>query len=231
MIEALGQIVRGALERLVRQMEHDLPPALAALVILLIAFLAARLARWLVLRVVKGIEWDLWLRRSGLTGFVDRSGRLRVSRLLAQTVYWGLLTLGVVAALNAFSTETTSRLAAGILSILPRAVAAAAIVVGGVWLGRYLGQSVVIWAVNEDLPSPRKLALGVRALVTFASVVAAADTLQFAPAVFLWAFVLILGGVALAGGLALGLGGGEALRRHLSQREVSEEERSLWNHL
>jgi hypothetical protein len=232
-IDTFREILRGAIERLSRQMQHDLPPVLAAAVILLLAYMAARFVRWLVLRAVKGIEWDLWLRRSGLVVMIDRSGTLHVSRLLAQAAYWCILTLGLLGALNALSTETTSRLAAGILSVLPRALAAGAVLLTGLWLGQYLGSGALVWAVNEELPAPRRLALGVRALVVFAAVVAAADILQFAASVFLWAFILTVGGVALAGGLAVGLGAGDALRRHLSERaEFSRaEERSLWNHL
>ncbi len=233
MIDTFREILRGALERLTRQMQHDLPPVLAAAVILLLAYLAARLVRWLLLRAVKGIEWDLWLRRSGLVVMIDRSGTLKVSRLLAHGAYWGILTLGVLGALNVLSTETTSRLAVAIVSALPRLVGAGAVLLVGLWLGQYLGRGTLVWAVNEDLPSPRRFALGVRALVVFAAVVAAADLLQFAASVFLWAFVLTVGGVALAGGLAIGLGASDALRRHLERRAdlSASEERSLWNHL
>jgi hypothetical protein len=227
-IDTLREIIRGALERLSRQVQHDLPPVLAALTIMLLAFLVARVVRWLLLRAVKGIEWDLWMRRSGLVGIIDRSGTLRASRLLAQAAYWAILTLGFLGALNALSTETTSKLALALLSILPRAAGAAAIVLAGLWLGQYLARGMLIWAVNEDLPSPRKLALAVRALVIFAAVVAAADTLNFAAGLFLWAFILVLGGAALAAGLAVGLGAGDAVRRHFERRA---EDRSLWTHL
>ena len=101
-------------------------------------------------------------------------------------------------------------------------MAGALILLAGLWLGQYLGRGALVWAVNEDLPSPRKLAAGVRALVTFAAVVVAADTLNFAPAVFLAAFILMLGGAALAAGLAIGLGARDAVRRHFEQRAGHE---------
>ncbi len=231
MISALQAIIRGALERLSVQIQRDLPAVLAAAAILLIAFLAARVVRWLVLRAVKGIEWDLWLRRSGLSGMLARSGTLRVSLILAHAAYWCILVIGLLAALNALSTEFTLRVANGIEALVPRLAAAAAIVVAGIWLGQYLARSALIWAVNEDLPAPRRLALAVRVFMISVAVVAAADTLNFAAGVFLSAFVLVLGGAALAAGISIGVGGSEAVRRYVEDRRASREERSLWNHL
>ncbi len=239
MIETLQAIIRGALERLSLQLRQDLPPVIAALAILLVAFLCARLARWLVLRAFKGIELDRWLRRSGLTGIVAPSGTFDASRAGARVAYWAILFAGLLAALNAFGTQVAARLADQMVSLFPRLLAGGLIVLAGMWLGQYLGRSALLWAVNEDLPAPRRIALGVRAVVVFAAVVVAADTLDFARSVFLAAFILVLGGAALAAGLALGLGTRDAVRRHLAaranlakhQEEHAFSEHTLWNHL
>ena len=239
MIEALRGIISGALERLSHLIKTDLPPLIAALAILAVAFLLAKLARWLVTRVFKGIEADQWLRRSGIGAMIDRSGSLRASRLVAQSAYWGVLTLGFLGAMSAFGTQFTTRIAEEFVLLLPRLLAGGLIVLAGTWLGQYLGRSTLVWAVNEDLPFPRRLALAVQALVVFAAVVAAAETVGFARSVLLAAFILIVGGAALAAGLALGLGARDAVRRHLAERPAEDRatdpdqpgERSLWNHL
>ncbi len=195
------------------------------------ALLLAALARWLTTKAFKGIELDHWLRRSGIAATLGASGRVPAARLAAQTVYWGILVAGVLTALNAFGTELTGRMTSAAVLLLPRLLGAAAILVGGMWLAQYLGRSALVWAVNEDLPSPRKLALLVRAAVLFAAVVVTADFLNFAPAVFLAAFVILLAGAALAGGLAVGLGARDAVRHHLELRQETHDERSLWTHL
>jgi hypothetical protein len=239
MIDTLQAIIRGALERLSQQMQHDLPPFIAALAILLMAFVCGRLARWLVLRAFKGIELDLWLRRSGIAAILNPSGTLRASRVAARTAYWGILLIGLLAALNALGTQVTSRMAEQIIFLFPKLVGGGLILLAGMWLGQYLGRSALIWAVNEDMPAPRRVALAVRALVVFASVVVAADALNFAKGVFLAAFVVILGGIALAAALAIGLGTRDAVSRRLAVRmheangsgQHALEERTLWNHL
>jgi hypothetical protein len=122
-----------------------------------------------------------------------------------------------------------------IVLLFPKLLAAAAIIFIGAWIGRYLGRTTLIWAVNEAMPGPRKLAAFVRALFTFGGVVAAADHLGFARNVFLAAFILVVGGIVLAAALALGLSGRESVRHLLDERKETAEdkvdERPLWRHL
>jgi hypothetical protein len=106
---------------------------------------------------------------------------------------------------------------------------------GGAWLSRYLGRSMLVWAVNEGLAEPRRLAGGVRVIVMFVAVVAAADYLNFARAVFLAAFIIVVGGAVITTSLAVGLGASGSVRRFLlrlkSRQSIEESNRPLWSHL
>jgi hypothetical protein len=95
---------------------------------------------------------------------------------------------------------------------------------------------MLVWAVNEDFPSPKRWSVLVRIIVMFVAVVVAADQLDFARSEFLAAFIILVGGGVLCVSLALGLGGATGVRRFLGDRrenQAAEEspERSLWNHL
>jgi hypothetical protein len=236
MIETLRAIARGTVQRLADQAETQLPPLIVATAIMLSAVLLAVAARLLILRVFHGIALDRFLRRSGVSSIIDHSGTLRASRMVAQFVYWALLLTGFLAALNAFGTQLTSRIAEAVVLLFPRLLAGAAVVVGGIWLGQYLGRSALLWAVNEDWPWARLFAAGVRALVVFAAVAVASDVMNFARGVILIAFIMVLGGGVLAASLALGLGARDAVRRRIGEtagegREEERSERYLWLHL
>jgi hypothetical protein len=235
-IETLKFIIKSSLDRLSSQLRDDLPPVIAAVIVLLAAYVLARLARWLTARVFKGIQVDRWLSRSGMSVILDHSGTLKASRAVAQTMYWVVLGIGFLVALNVFGTGLTTRIAENVVTLIPRLIVGALIVVGGLWLGQYLGRGALVWAVNEDLPYPRRFSMGVRCLIVFAAVVVAADTLNFARVVFLAAFILVLGGLVLAGALALGLGLRDNVRGRLGNptrpgEPLEHAERSLWNHL
>jgi hypothetical protein len=233
MIETLRKVLEGALERLHYHVTTYLPPLLAALTLVLGAYLAALLVRWVIYRIFKGLSMDKFLRQSGIAFMVDSSGRLRATRLVAETAYWGILLGGVLLGVNVFGTDLTTQIIQSFVFLLPKLVVAGLILLGGAWLGQYLGRSMLVWAVNEGFPSPRRLATVVRILILFVAVVVAADQLNFARSVFLAAFIIFVGGAVLAASLAIGLGGG-GLQRFLDEkREQAGQsgERSLWSHL
>lgn len=235
MVETLRQILQGAMDRLHEQVTTYLPATLAAIILLAAAYLLALGARWLLYRVFKGMGMDKFLRQSGVAFLLDRSGRLRAQRLVAETVYWAILLAGLLIAISAFNTDLTNRLVQGFVLLLPKLVVAGLILLAGAWLSQYLGRSLLVWAVNENLPSPRRLAAGLRIIIMFVAVVVAADQLSFARNVFLAAFIILVGGAVLAISLAVGIAGSQGLRRLIEEKreqaQASEGERSLWSHL
>jgi hypothetical protein len=234
MLVTLQSIFENTLARLSYQIITYLPALLAGLTILLFAYLLARLGRWLILRIFRGMALDQFLQQSGLSAMLDGSGQLRATRLVAETAYWGLLLLGFLTGLSAFNTELTSRIIETVVSLFPKVVTAAVILLAGLWLGQYLGRGALVWAFNEGLPSPRRLATAVRVLIPFIAVVVAADQLDFAKNVFLAAFIILVGGAVLAFSLALGLQNRDWLHHYLhSQGPPVEDsmERSLQDHL
>jgi len=234
MAETLQKVLEGALERLQLHMTTYVPPLLAAIIVVLGAYAVALGARWLVYRIFKGLTIDRFLRRSGVAYMIDQSGRLRATRLMAETVYWSILLTGLLTGLSVFGTDLTSQMISGFVFLLPKLVVAGVILLAGAWLSQHLGRTVLVWAVNESLPGPRRLASVVRFFIMFVAVVAAADHLNFARSVFLAAFLLLAGGAVLAASIAAGLGAGGALRHYIEDKRQHAEhsgERSLWNHL
>ncbi len=235
MFHLMEQVVRQAVERVSSQIMTYGPGLLAAVFILLVAVVVAKFARWLVMRIFKGVALDRFLRLSGLSSMLDKAGRLQTSQVVAKAAYWIILLIGILLALNSFDSELSARVTETVVFLFPKLVAAAAIILIGIWIGKYLARTTLVWAVNEGLPWPRRLAAFVRALFTFGGVVVAADHLDFARNVFFAAFILVVGGIVLAASLALGLSGPESVRHYLRNRkEVSQEsadERPLWKHL
>ena len=234
MFDLLEQILRQAVERVSSQILAYAPGLLAAIFILAVAFFIAKFVRWFIIRIFKGIAVDRFLRRSGLSSMIGQAGRLQTSIIVAKTTYWIILVAGMLVALSSFNSDLSSRVTETIVFLFPKLVAAAAIIIIGAWIGRYLGRTALVWAVNEGMPWPRKLAAFVRALFTFGGVVAAADHLNFARNVFLAAFILVVGGTVLAASLALGFSGRDSVRRYLQEKEGTAEngdDRPLWRHL
>jgi hypothetical protein len=233
MVGTLQEIVGKALERLAASVTTYLPSLLAGVTIFLGALIIASVVRWVLTRMIKAAAIDRFLHQSGLSSMLDRSGRLRATGLVAGTTYWIILLIGFLTGLSVFDTSLTSRMVDGVVFLLPKLVAAGAILLAGVWLAQYLGRSVLVWACNEGIPYARRLATAVRILIVFVSVVVAAEHLDFARSVFLAAFILLVGGVVLAVSIAVGMAAHRALAHHFTETPPAgeKEERSVWNHL
>lgn len=233
MIETLQNMFDRIVETIVYHLTTYVPPLVVALMILGIFWIVALALRWLITKAIKGTGIDRFLAETGLRSILDSSGRLHGMPLIAGVAYWFVLLCGFIFALNAFNTTLTSRAVDAAAALLPKVVTAAIILLLGAWLAQYLGRSVLVWSSNEDLPFPRRIAAITRLITMFVAVVVASDVLDFAPRVFFAAFVILVGGLVGAASLAVGLGGRDAVRRHLEQqaRKRDERERSLWSHL
>lgn len=232
MIQALQEILTRAGETLWEQIVIFVPALLAALVILGVAWAIAWTVRWASLRLFKVAALDHFLADSGLRSMMGRAGRAPGARLVASGLYVLILLGGILTALNVFNTRLTGQMVDGVVRLFPRLLTAAAILLAGFWVARFLGRETLVWASNEELPHPRRWAAAVRIGVAFVAVVAGAELLDFAPQVFLTAFIIAGGGAALAASLALGLGTRDAVRQALTERQAkAEEEKVLFNHL
>ena len=167
---------------------------------------------------------------------IDPSGGLRATGVVAETAYWSVMAVGILTGLSVFGTDLTTRLIEGFVLLVPKLVVAGAILLVGAWLSQYLARCMLVWAFNEGLPYPRRLASAVRLIVFFVAIVVAADHLNFARGVFLAAFIMFMGGLILTVSLAVGLGKSGEVRRYFEGKPddsetPSEPVRSLWNHL
>jgi hypothetical protein len=233
MIATLQQIMEKSIERLAVTAMTYLPPLVAGLIILGIAWVAAVAVRWAITRIFKGAGVDRFLHQSGLSSMLDRSGRLRATRIVSGGAFWLIIGTGALTGLSAFNTEMTNSMIQSVLFLMPKLLTAGVILLAGAWLGQYLGRSMLLWAYSEEMPSPQVLAACVRGVVVFVAVVVASDHLNFARSVFLTAFGALLAGGVIALSIALGFHARDLLRRRgAPQRETEDSgERSLWSHL
>ncbi|MGB9605983.1 MAG: mechanosensitive ion channel family protein, partial [Bryobacteraceae bacterium] len=195
MIETLRAILEQSLNRLGSTATTYIPPLLAALVIFLAAWAIAAVVRAAFLRLTKTAWLDRFVVESGLSSLFGRTRPLQTAPLVAGVLYWLILLVGLLTGLNAFNTALTTKMVEEVVFLLPKLAAAGVILLVGVWLSQYLARSTLVWAVNENLPHPRRLAMAVRVLVVFVAVVVAADHLNFARTLFLAAFLLVVGGI------------------------------------
>ena len=157
------------------------------------------------------------------------------SRLIAGSVYWLLVFVGLLMAVSALDAALTSAMVLRLFDYLPNLVAAVIIIVAGILLARFLARSVLISSVNMQVQSARLLSLGVKWLVMVLAGAMALEQLGIGGQIVRLAFGILFGGIVLALALAVGMGSKDivsrSLRRQADLSAEEEEESAHFHHL
>jgi cytochrome b subunit of formate dehydrogenase len=179
-----------------------LPALLGAAVILLTGyFLARQIQRWAD-DTLKRLDFNRMAAAGGLDEVVVRTGsRLDPVRALGKLIFWLVMLVVILLASTALGLESVNQMFGTMLAFIPTLIAAIVIVILGMILGEFVRGLILASAGTvAGVPTVAKLAKG----AVVVEIVTAA-------------FTLTLGAVALAVGLAFGLGNrelaGEITRR------------------
>jgi Mechanosensitive ion channel, conserved TM helix len=222
MWEQVEQILRQAMAEMAANTAAFLPGVIVSFVLFVTAILVAFLVRVLVVRGLKSIEFDRRAEQFGFTGLSAWSAAGSPSLLLARTLQWTILVLGLLLSLTALNATIPSRLAIVVIEYVPNLFAAFAILVGGWLISHLLARSTLIGAVNMQMRSARLISLGVKWLVLLVTVAMALDHLGIGRSILLLAFGILFGGIVLTASIAIGLGAREAVSRAI-EREVRQQ--------
>jgi hypothetical protein len=221
----VDRILRQATIQIVDHIANFLPGVLVSLLLILTTFVVALFARVLLMRALRGLDFDRRAEQWGLAATLAWPTPTSLSQTVARVVYWTILILGLLVSLTALNATIPSRLALSVFEYLPHLLAALMILIVGAVVARFLARSVLIGAVNMQIQSARLLSLAVKWLVLLVAVAMALDHLSIGRTVLLLAFSIFFGGIVLAAALAVGLGMRDVVGRTL-ERQLREPPRS-----
>jgi 1,4-dihydroxy-2-naphthoate octaprenyltransferase len=218
MWEQIDRMLRQATTQISDHLANFLPGVLVSLVLLAGTLVAALACRVLLVRALRGLEFDRRAGRLGLPALFGWPASTSLSQALARGVYWTVLILGLLVSLTALNATMPSRLALSVFEYLPHLLAAAMILAVGTVTARFLARSVLIGAVNMQIQSARLISVIVRWLVLLVAVAMALDHLRIGRSVLLLAFAILFGGIVLAAALAVGLGARDSVARAIDRQ-------------
>ena len=227
----VSAIMRNAAAQGTERIAHFLPGVLVLLVLLLVAVLSSIIVRILVLRLLRGLDFDR--RAMHLSVLTDWAPTGKPSLLVARAAQWTVLILGLLIGLSALDATIPTALALAVFRYLPNILGAIVIVVLGDLTARVLARTVLIGAVNMHVRSARLLGTTVKWLVLILTGAMALEHLGIGGQILLLAFGLLFGGIMLAFALAVGLGMQDAVRRSWenSQMQVPGHEPDKLDHV
>jgi hypothetical protein len=194
-----------------------IPRVIAFAVILIIGWFVASLLASAVAALLRAVRFNDLARRSGFSGFVQQMGvHTDASGLIADIAKWFVRLIVLVVAFDALGLPAVSQVLEQLLLWLPNLVVALVIlVVAG--LAANTVSALVRGATSEaGFSNPSLLANVAKFAIWAFAIVVAVNQLGIATALVNTLFMGTVGALALAFGLAFGLGGRDTAARIVS---------------
>jgi hypothetical protein len=185
-----------------------IPKIIAFLVILVIGWLIASAIATAVAALLRAIRFNDLAQRAGLAGFVKNMGlHSDAAGVLAALTRWFVRLIVLVTAFDALGLPAVSQVLEQLLLWLPNLVVALVVLVIGGLAASALASLVRGATAESGLGNPDLLASIARVAVWAFAVVIAVNQIGVAATLVNTLFMAVVGALALALGLAFGLGG------------------------
>jgi hypothetical protein len=205
---SMSQELREQLNQGITEIGEFFPRLAAAIGILMVGFLLAKMVERGTDAALHKIGFDRWMREGGVTEALERAGTtLDPSTVIAKLVFWTVMLLVIILAGNALGVAAVSVLFAELLAYIPDVIAAVIVLILGILLGEFVKDLVL--ASAGGLPAAPTLARAAKAAIILLAAFMALEQLEIAQDIVLVFFIAVVGAAALAAGIAFGLGGRE----------------------
>jgi hypothetical protein len=217
--QTIQEIVRDSIGAFLNGIGDFLPNILAALLILFVGWIIARVFKAGVGRVLRTIKFPMLAERAGIDGFLKTGGVKQTStELLAVLVYWLIMLIVLVTAVNALRLEMASQLLNQIMLYIPNIIVAVIVLVVGLYAANFVAGLVRTAAANAGIAEAEIVAALARyALIVFTFAIAL-NQLRIGEDIVASGFLILFGAACLAGALAVGLGSREVVNRYMNER-------------
>ena len=213
-------IVSGQLEVLYARFINFLPNFLVAVIVLVVGWIVATAVAKLIKSVLHSVKVDEIGEKLGLDEVSSRTGmKMSVSGTLAWLVKWFLLVAVFLAAADILQLDQISNFLNEVLAYIPNVIAAAAILLVGTLLAGFLSKLVRHSVQAAGLSSADMLGAVTQWSVMVFTILATLNQLSVAQAFVQTLFTGIIAMLAIAGGLAFGLGGRDHASKVLDRIE------------
>ena len=186
-----------------------LPALIGAIVILIIGWIIAGAVAAVVTGLLERIGFETAAQRTGVSGFISKTGvrDARASRVVGELVKWFIRLIFLEAAASAVHLAAVTDIINRIVLFIPNLIVALLVLMVGALVARFVGDMVRGSASEMGFGSPNVLATVSRFAVMAFAVIVAVNQIGIAAALVNTLFMAVVFSIALAVGLAFGLGG------------------------
>jgi hypothetical protein len=203
-----------------------LPTLLAALIVFIIGWLISIFLGRVANRLIKTIKLDALLAKLGFrTALAKAKLNLDSAKFFEELVKWFFIVVFLMTAVDILGLNQVALFLRTILLYLPNVVVAAIVLLVAVIVARFMQRLVKASADTAGLASASAISAIVRWAILIFGFIIALTQLGIASTLIQTIFIGVIAMLALAGGLAFGLGGKEQASRLLEKikQDLSEK--------
>ena len=192
-----------------------IPNLIGALLILLIGFVIAKVAKAALNKILEKTKVDETLTKSDAGSYVEKvSPDSKPSHLIGFVAFWFIFLFAISAAIGALKIAALTDFIAQVQAYLPNIIAAVLIFVIAAALAGAVGGAV--HKLMGDTPTGKMVRAIVPGLILAIATFMVLDQLNIAPQIVTITYAALIGMLALAAALAFGLGGRDVAAKMLS---------------
>jgi hypothetical protein len=207
-METTIQIIQNSLMSFFAQVSAFLPKLIGGLLILIIGTIFAKGLRWTVTKGLKFISFDAIIEKIGLDKYISKAGITKLpSELVSGLVYLIIMLAIYVAFFNSLGLEVISDLLNKVIIFLPNVLVAALIMIVGFYLADFVKSVILATVKTAGIENADLFGNIASAGVFFIAGTIALTQLNVGNEIITSIVSAVFGGLALALGIAFGLGG------------------------
>jgi hypothetical protein len=185
----------------------------AALIVFLVGWVIAFFVKLVLEFVLSKIKIKDWLAKAGLEKYVeDFTWEEKLDKILAEIGFWIILTIFLMTAFDILGLSTVNSFIRDVVSYIPKAIAGGLILLAGFLFGELTRKAVTGILRGLEKKSAAGVGVFIKWTIVIFAFLAALNTWGVAVEIVNTLAMGIVLFVALAGGLAFGLGGQEIAR-------------------
>jgi len=185
-----------------------IPSLIGAVIVLIIGLIIASGLKTLVEKILDAVKLDAILKKVEVEKYLQRAGiSLSTGKFFGALVYWFFVIVFILVAADILRLEGLSQFLRQVVMYVPNILIAALIMLAAVVVANFLRTLVKASVMGAKLHASKFLGTAVWWITVIFGILAALIQLDIAPALLNTIITGIIAMLALAGGIAFGLGG------------------------
>jgi len=207
-LTSYGQVLSDSFIELWFKFIGIIPEIIAAVVVFIVGLFIADLLGRLVTKVLEKLYLDQLLEKTGVMKMLDKVGfKMSISKLLGLLVMWFLIVVFLIASAEILHLTQISEFLKDVVNYIPNVIIAIVILIIGIIVAGFVKTAVKRSASAANIAASDFLAALSKWAILIFSLMAALVQLRVAASLIQILFTGLVAMLALAGGLAFGLGG------------------------